>query len=749
MLVRPYPAALCVPQALAWTLLAISSAAAHASEIEEVVVTAQKIERSLQETKESIAIFSAPELDRRGLQTLEDVYNQTANAFDLANNEGFGIRGVTNNSGSTLGGDGELATYFIDNVAITGFGKRFVPMDLWDIEQVEILRGPQSTNLGRNAMVGAVFITSKRPTIDAFESSVLIGLGNASKYEAAGMVNVPIADRAALRLSAEYLESDGFITNRTRDEDDFDARENLTLRAKLLLEPTEDLSIYGTVQYVESERGQNIFRFDLIDDLDDRENLGLLDDSETLEGWMATLDVGYQLTERWALRSITSFFDTDYDRLDDDDLSPAGGNAFRGREAFDTNWGEELRVDYRGDTLRGTVGLYYTNVQIENRTTGLVNIDPALVGVPPTLLPFYPSVIEIAVNTPFEGDTDNFALFTEWDWDVTPNWILSGGLRYETEQQDNDARVANTLVDPNALPDPVAAGAQATALFGPVVGAQVQGGVMQINGLLNSQLVPSEERTEPDFDVVLFKAGATWLASDSLNYSFFFSQGYRAGGAELSLSGRRSDYDPEYLDNFELSMRATLLDGAATLNANAYYGIWRDQQVTIGQSGSVFDTIIENAAESKIYGGELEFRLNPSDAWVGYISVGYSQTEFDDYESVVDGDLSGNDFAFSPNWTAAVGGTWYFGNGFYAGANVTWQTESYSDVQNTFELDERTLLSVQAGYENDRYRIALFGKNLTDELYLTAFNTGLTPGEIVGRVGEPREYGLQFTAHFR
>ncbi|MEL6199879.1 MAG: TonB-dependent receptor [Pseudomonadota bacterium] len=715
------------------------------SDIDEIVVRGQKIERSLFETPESVAVLTADEINRRSLQTLEDVYNQTANAASLFNNENFSIRGVSSNSSSTTGGAGELATYFIDGVAITGFAKRFVPMDMWDVPQVEILRGPQSTNLGRNAMMGAVMVSTGQPDLDEFEAALRIGGGNPGRYEAAGLINIPISDTVALRFSGDYLSTDGFIKNETLGQDDFDARENYTFRAKLLWAPTDDLDFTLGFQALQSERGQNLTRFDLTS-AGDRVALGNLVDRENLDGQLATLHANWRLTDQITLRSITSYLNTDYDRFDDDDQGPDGGTAFRGREAFDRNWAEELRLDYVSDTLSGTVGIYYIDVEVENNTTGLVNIQPGLLGVPDILLPFYPPVISVNINGPALSQTENASIFTEWDWQFEERWSVQAGLRYETEDQSNRAGSANTLDASTPLPDPDVAGDQAEALFGPAVGAQVRAGVAQVNGLLLSFIAPTNEVTEPDFDAVLGKLGIAYDVSDNLRLAATFSQGYRAGGAQITLVGTQSDYDPERLNNFELSLRSRLLDGRASFNANVYYGLWEDQQVTLGLDGNLLNTIIDNAGESTIYGGEVEFRYEPNSSWLTYATLGYANNTFDEFDSI-DGDLAGNNFAFSPEWTAAVGGTYYFGD-YYVGGNVTYQGESFSDVQNTQRLDAFALLNMQLGWQNDRYAVGFYGKNLTDELYLTSEGPGLIPGSIIGRVGEPREYGVEVTAFF-
>lgn len=134
-------------------------------EAEVIVVTGQKIARSTQETKESVAVVTDQDIERYELQDLNDVYALSANVYDMGAGETFGIRGVSQNSASTGGGTGEMGSLYIDGVAYTGYASRFLAKDLWDMEQIEILRGPQSTNVGRNALIGAVVVESKKPEL--------------------------------------------------------------------------------------------------------------------------------------------------------------------------------------------------------------------------------------------------------------------------------------------------------------------------------------------------------------------------------------------------------------------------------------------------------------------------------------------------------------------------------------------------------------------------------------------------------
>ena len=369
--------------------LAISQASAQETELDEtidtVIVRGQKIERTLQETKESVAVVSDIVIEELVLLDLDDLFSATPNAYTFNGGQTFGLRGVTQNSSGTGGGAGELATLYIDDVAYTGFSNRFGPTDLWDVEQVEVLRGPQSTNVGRNALAGAVFMATKRPNTDEFEAAFRGQAGSYDTYSAEGMVNVPLTDNSALRLTAEIFQSDGYIENTTLNQDDYDARDNRTYRAKYLVEPTDRLSIYLSAQYADTERGENLYRADLTGE-ESYTSAANVPGFDRYEAFTASLDVEYELSDKISIRSITSFIDGDYSRVDDDDQGPDGGNAFRGREAEDRNWAEDLRIVYSGDKFEGAIGFYYTEVEALNRTTGLVNIAPAGLGVPDILL---------------------------------------------------------------------------------------------------------------------------------------------------------------------------------------------------------------------------------------------------------------------------------------------------------------------------------------------------------------------------
>ncbi|WDE06101.1 TonB-dependent receptor [Thalassomonas viridans] len=747
--------ALAVQAGLLSSFALINSAHANTNNedqaIETIIVSGQKIQRSVQETKESVAVFTEDNLKEMPLFEFEDVFQLSANTFEINGGENFGLRGITQSSTSTGGGNGELGSLYIDGVAYTGFATRFGSKNLWDVEQIEILRGPQSTSVGRNALIGAIVVQTKKPELEETEGAFATKLGNYGQADFSGMFNVPITENSALRITADSTRHDGFIKNTTRDDDKYDARKTDTIRAQYLVEFSEDFTANMMVQYTETERGQDLYVVTDADDPEDRESTANLDAYENYDAFTASLHLNYIINDNLSLSSVTSFIDGDYERFNDDDQTAAFEDAHRARETDDRNWSQELRLSYQSDTLSGVAGLYVTEVEQKQMTRALANITPADVRVPEILHPFYPEYIGVKNVAPFEQDITNIAFFTEWDYQLTEKWTLSAGFRYDREEQDILSNVANELAPGTTLPDPVEAGALAEQIQ-PGSGAQVAGGITQVNAILMSQLSATDfDEVNNDYNAFLPQIGASYAISDDVMLSLFYKRGYRAGGVDVNLFGQASQYDPEYLDNYEFSVRSSLLDNKLTLNANFYYGDWSKQQISICEEDSTDDCYLENAGESRIYGAEVEARYNPTQDVMVFASLGLSDTKFTKYNSDNVGDLTGNTFALSPDRTFAVGTRVMATEDIYISANANYQSSIYADFQNTTRLDNRVLVNASTGYYGDNYNIELYVNNLFDEFYLNfdveITNPDSTTHNIV-RAGAPREYGVKFNYTF-
>jgi outer membrane receptor protein involved in Fe transport len=742
--------------------------AADTTNVEKITVYGQKISRTLQETKESIAVVSEKVIDDLGLLDVQDAYHATANVFTLSNGENFGIRGITQNAQSTGGGNGELGSYYMDGVAYTGFATRFGPRDLWDVKQIEILRGPQSTNVGRQALIGAVVVKTNAPDMSGFDAAVRARAGNFNTRGLEGMLNLAAGENAALRVTAETYKSDGYIDNTTLNIDGNPTEANV-VRAKYLYEPNARTDIKLTLQYADKSMGWDTLRYDLnaIDAYVDSANIASF---ENYEGLAGSLDIGYQINDAWHVRSISSGITGEYERLNDDDGGPDGGNAFRGREVEDDNYSQEVRFSYDSGALRGVIGLYHTEVKVMNNTSGLVNINPALLGVPGVLLPFYADNYEINTLIPSDVKTTNSAIFTEWDYKLNDQVILSAGVRYDQEKQTVLTNANNTLANGVSLPDPTQSG-QMAALMGmnEAVVAQVVGGITQVNAMLQAQLTPTNnDAQDTDFTAFLPQLGVTYQANEDVAYSLFYKRGYRSGGVDVDTVGSIDEYDAETLDNIEFSLRSLHFDGDLVINMNAYYGRWKDQQLTVFVNGSMFDTDTINAGKSSIYGIESELQYTVSDDTIVYLNLGLAHTEFDEFcyvdgtpESDIIGetcqggdgvgqDLSGNDFAASPTFTGSAGIKHYFTDNLFASLNVTHQDASFNDVQNTQSLknDAFTLTNLSIGYQHDDLELRAYARNIFDEFYTNFRGTGIGgDNALLVMPGVPREIGV--TASYR
>ncbi len=719
------------------------------TELDTIVVIGQKISRTAEETKESVAVVTQEDIEDYQLQELGDVYAQAANIVDLGNGQLFAIRGVSQDPESTGGGSGELASIYIDGVAYTGFAARLLSKQTWDVEQVEILRGPQSTNVGRNALIGAVVVNSKRPELGYYDAALRVGSGNNGTKNTEAMVNVPLGEIAAFRLTGQIAGTDGYIKNAEWGTDDYDNRETQNVRAQLLIDPEEDWSLNILAQYAKSDRGQSMYYISPENGYPE-DSLTSYDDTpsyEDYDGFTASVNFKYQITSNLEFNSITAYLNADYERGSDGDRLPnqTGNNVYR--EGNDSNWSQELRFNYQDNKLKGTFGGFYTKVDqdVTSESIQTYNVHeqisnllpPGFEIYEPTILALYPENVQLVNDGPTEQTVENIAAFTEWDYQVANKWVVSAGVRYDYEELTLYSTSYTTqIVDDFTFPDPSATGPLAPIVTG-------------VNDELNKYLVDDTipERST-SYHALLPQLGLTYLLNNASSISAFYKQGYRSGGVELATDGVLYEYDPEYLHNFELAYRGSWLDGDLTTSANTYYGSWKDQQVNICPDGNTLFCYTENAGESEIYGLELtsHYRINQGLSVFG--SFGWAKTQFIDYDNGSD-DYSGNQFAYSPEFTGALGGRYFFTNSLFATLQANYVDEMFMDQANNpeFMSDARTIFDLTTRYQGENFVVDGYIKNLTDEFYLSGkWDTSFGQGNLV-RAGAPREFGINVTVY--
>jgi len=416
---------------------------------------------------------------------------------------------------------------------------------------------------------------------------------------------------------------------------------------------------------------------------------------------------------------------------------------------------QEFRLKYdAGGRLRYLLGAYYTREREReaNFTTlvfrnvrGLV-IDAARAQrVPATtaaqFATFYPEDVALYTFNAQPVDVENYAAYAEVDLDLTDRLTVNAGLRYDSE--DNTSGVVSSgelvgLANPATLPipalRPLAAG---------------------INAAIDP-FVESASTAELSFHAWLPKFGIRYDVDSSFTLGAVAQRAYRAGGVSVNAVRQLvTELAPEFTTNYEVYARKTL-GSSGRISANAFYVDWKDQQVTVDLSTRPNDQVGANAGQSRLYGFELEFEANLTPEFKLNGGLGYSHTEFVSFDIRVPAAtaglglaidpagldrLEGNSFAYAPEWSAVLAGSWSRGPLFATGS-VNFQDESFADTGNTRVNDARTLVNLRAGYDFGRVRASVFARNVFDVDYVAA-QDAFRP-----LLGDPRVFGLVLEARY-
>lgn len=713
---------------LATTLPALAEG--DAGGLETVVVTGEKVNRSLQDTVASVSVTTAKKIDQEGITDLFDVVTRTANVTDVYGGMGFAIRGISNR-GVSGGGQGGLATIYVDDVAVPDAMVFGGPRDMWDIAQVEVLRGPQSTVQGRNALAGAIVVRSQAPTPNwDFKARTQFTDNGGRQFSAAGGGPI-IEDELAFRLAVDDSYADGFIYNPTH-KTDADPRYTLNYRGALAWTPKALPGLEADLRYTHNTRKSGyVFMYvttavpDYYHNRLDYSDSPNITDNKTD---MVSLRTSYAISPSLTLSSITAYnrindtssYDTDYSAV-----TQAYGTLWR----TDDTLSQELRLQYEGDDLKGLFGLFYFDRTTGNQTASITNVttptatlrsllvssfglDSATATTAANLYTSALPVIPVSYTSNAPQKTRTYAVYADGRYALTPDLTILAGFRYDYEE--NALVSQQTSSFSGTYPTPSAYGSYAAAFTG------LNYAVSQIVASAGSSAPPSSE----SFGAFLPKLGLTYHWDETFDTSFVVQRGYRSGGAQVNIA--RSTivpYDPEYTWNYELSLRSSWLDGALTANANAYYVDWSKQQIVVRLGLNSYDYQTENAGKSHMYGFEVELNHHLSADLDWYGSLGYSQTKFDDFTvdtGTASVSLSGTHFANAPDWTIATGVNYRFLDGFALNVNASYRSHVFAAAgsdQADYLIGGRTLVNGKLGYSFDQWSVYLFANNIFDMQY--------------------------------
>jgi iron complex outermembrane receptor protein len=702
---------------LAAMLAAMVTSAAFAQEVErsgtiaEVIVTAQKREQNLLDVAGSISVVSGVTLGESGVVGIQELAQMVPG---LLFSETIGrqttnpaIRGI-----APVGFADPTVQILVDGFT-NGFGRSNNNVSLLDLERVEVMRGPQPTLYGRNALGGVInYIT--RPPGDTLQSRVFAEVGTYESRVIQGSISGPIVDGKFFAGAAAGLrQSGGFMDNVVGGAKDVNDEEDVNARLRLRFTPTESLTIDLTVDHnraddaagdpshvppafysasppsladvaagaVDFNDFSRTVQHDVLGGFDRKATTTVLNLSYDL-GWAELVSIaGY--SDQW------TDIQTDVTRTPGPSLLGDYFNVIIDLDSFS----EELRLVSRSDgAFQWLLGAYYFESETDSLTTFNDQIPP------------------------FGGHSLakswNSAVFFNADYALTERFTLSGGLRYDAEKR----RSTNLLT-----------------------------GV----------------RTQVDFEEVLPSISLKFKVNDGLNVYGLVSRGYHAGGANSPLAvaaGAPPAYESEFLTNYELGLKAVSPRGVWSLESAVFYMDWVDQQVSNALSSLL--SYVTNAGKSRVKGLEISGNLLATPELTLSASVSLLDAEFTDYYAPLsagpfglDPQLAGNKMVFAAD-VMASGSAQYRrplgaeGWELRLRGDVSYVGERPFDVTNLLMADAYTIVNLYAGMSKGPYEIGVFADNAFDEDYLTG---GILPSVFFPpllTVGDPRVVGVRVAVQF-
>lgn len=618
------------------------------------------------------------------------------------------IRGIGTDINSS-GTEPSVAVY-VDGIYQAERVRTFV--DSSDVEQIEVLKGPQGTLYGRNATGGAINVTTRGPS-DHLESSVALDTGNLDLREGSGFIAGPVTDRVRASLSAHARERDGYYENITNgknvDGDEFQSLHgrvqidvSSALSAEVLLKyfHRKGMSSYGT-EVSGNSRASRIGAqvatepFETASDLDAS---GFRSDAET-----AALKLNWDVSSLH-LQSISAYSEQDQNILVDFDMSNAKLAHLRGQERGHAFTQElQLTPTQKPENLDWLLGAFYINSS--DRFAPL-----AIDMTSPTVGPFTRFVAGTV-------ETQSYAAFGEATLALNESFSVTGGLRYSTEEKrlaDAATGVENFFV----------------------------------------QTFPDREHR---WDDVNYRLVAKYMTGSSTLYAKT-ETGFKSGVYNNANPPNPGPIDPEKITAYEIGIKSALPHYPLRISAAAFFNDYRDLQTQVVDPSAGGITRLIQAPRAETYGIDLNVDSNVSTHWSVSSGVAWLQAEYRDFVSsgtllpspngglvaVANLDLAGNHLARSPELAANISAACNYpvltGTVFCA-ANYYRSSRVYFDPANVFSQDGFGVLHAQLGYRSSAgWWVSAWAKNLTNETYLAT----VVPAQLgaFGQYAEPRTYGV-------
>lgn len=733
------------------------TAAANGSQLETVTVTTRRREESSQDVPTPMSVVSGQNLETQRVYRIQDLQQLVPSvnvAYMHARQSSVSIRGLGNNPASD-GLEGSVGLY-IDNVYLGRPG--MAVFDLMDIEQLEVLRGPQGTLFGKNTTAGVINISTRAPSFTP-ERSIETSVGEDGYFQTKGTISGPLNDQLAGRFSAYRTRSDGDIKNEY-DGHDLNGGSREGFRAQLLFKPNEDFNLRWIGDYNEEDssagtrvlyntgptiNGVNLYESrasaagaTLVNGRHRKVNLDN-DQHVTVHQGGTSVEANWTLPSDFTLTSVSSYRFWNFTPRNDDGLNvPASYNA--GVSVEDKQYSQEFRLaSPKGEFFDYVVGAYYFGSDLDNKSFSYYGPQADIWnGTPAGSLANVTSVGNGHIQT------DSFALFAQGTWHLSERLDFTAGVRGTYEEK-------NASVSRNAPVGGVAvAGAAANARRGRA-GVYDSGDLNQYSSSPSGLLNLSYRITD-----------------DILGYATL-SHGEKSGGVNLAVgSAPTAGADSlligtERANNAELGFKSTLWDRRLQLNANVFW-----TQVNAYQTNA-YDAAnrvqyLTNAGSVRSRGIEFESTLVPLRGLTLNFNGSYNDVSYLSYKDApcppevsqapgapASCDLSGHQVVGASKWIGNANGEykWNLDNGFepYVTGSYAFRSKAVGTVEDSDygQIPSYAVVNLSTGLRGDfnqgQWDVSLWLKNAFDKTYYTTLWTGGNGG-YEGLLGTPRTLGV-------
>ena len=724
--------------------------------LEEITVTARQRSESLQGVPVAVTVMDESAIQKSFAQNLGEMGAYAPNVT-IGTVPGFTAASIAIRGVST----GDIPSTFDPavTVAVDGFYLGHYQaslLDMFDIQQIEVLRGPQGTLFGKNTIGGVINVTTKNPSGE-FGVQAKARVGNEGRQDIMAAIDLPIVDDVlAARVSVQQFNFDGFYEN-TFNGKDAGGQDLLSARAKLLWTPSDTFEALLSFEYIDDDSDTPIVVNTTTDDklfyfgagpsfpsypgrgsggpanlpLGDPFKTGLVTpedhtpgfaESKNTDGHEEEVD-GVYLTLNWdlmggTLTSITGYRSVDSDYYNDYVGEPAAIYATI-RSVYRDTTSQELRFAGNTDNLDFVVGAYYQQNDMDYENYTSLGPDHPFAGLAPSI-----PVGGGLTDADGSQEATSWAIFGEGSYAISDATSITAGIRYSDDEKDFE---------------------------------------------LSPLFFPTEARVSQSdsWDDTTYRLGVDHQWSDETMIYASFSTGFKSGGFNEqagSLTSAATGFDPEEAESFEVGMKSDFLNNTLRLNLAAFWVEYTDLQVdaVVPLPGVGQESIITNAGEVTSYGLEADLMWLATDNLTIDGTLGLLDAEYDKFDcnrdndaTTPDVDCTDFDVKRTPDATASLGATYSMelsrGSALDLNVNATYTDSFYNDIINSdsSEHEDVTLLNASISYysPNDMFRVALYGRNLTDEEYQTS---GLSVADLWNftTYGNPLTYGVEVELNF-